>query len=160
MTITTCSCKHSNIAYNFRTSREPLSICGWFKSLMNEHSLFTFVFVLAITYTSYKIRHLSICWAANPSAWSVSLTLSTHDQFNLTQAACVGCRVAKSTFFTMEFKKNGLIYPPWVKGLIYCINYIWLKCLEHFAFYPWYTVVDVKFCEGLLLVRSLFFVYD
>ncbi len=50
---------------------------------------------------------------------------------------------------------------PWVKGLKYCINYIWLKCLYWNILYSTYdkTVLDVKLCEGWPLVGSLLAVF-
>ncbi len=50
----------------------------------------------------------------------------------------------------------------WVKGLKYCINYIWLKCLYWNILHSTYDkmVVEVKFCEGLPLVGNLLAVYD
>ncbi len=58
---------------------------------------------------------------------------STCDQSNLTPAALVGCRVAKSALIPQNWGTFKLLpwvdFPKWVKGLKYCINYIWLKCL-------------------------------
>ncbi len=80
--------------------------------------------------TSYKIKYLSISF----SMVCQSSLLSTHD-------SCSSCwmqGVAKSAYFPHGI---GLLLPwvdsppppppppRWVKGLKYCINYIWMKCL-------------------------------
>ncbi len=110
----------------------------------------------------HLLRSDKICWAANPSAWSVShlFLLSTHDQLNLTPAAGVGCRACKVHIF---FHGIGLLLPwvdftPWVKGLNFEILHKLhlteiLVTLKYIAFYPWQTVVDVTW--RLPLVRSL-----
>uniref|UniRef100_A0A672LZL6 Mitochondrial carnitine/acylcarnitine carrier protein-like n=1 Tax=Sinocyclocheilus grahami TaxID=75366 RepID=A0A672LZL6_SINGR len=57
----------------------------------------------------------------------------TRDQANLTSAVRVGCRVVVVVVFPRNWAAFKLLpwvdFPQWVKGLKYCINYIWLKCL-------------------------------
>ncbi len=56
---------------------------------------------------------------------------------------------------------HGLIFPLWVKDLKYCINYIWLKCLDWNILHSTYdkTALDVMFCEGGRLLWSLLAVF-
>ncbi len=116
-----------------------LSICGILKSFLNERSLFTFTFDFTITCTlckgntSYKIRYVSMSSGSveqqifHHGLDSHLFLLSTRDQWNLTPAARVGCRVVKSEFFfhgigLLLILAVGWFFPPWVKGLKLCIN--------------------------------------
>ncbi len=139
------SFKHFNTVYNFGASGSSCLNAVYLNIFEWVFALFTFTFDLAITRTlckgstSYKIRYLSM------SLLSVEQQILQHglvshlslfltcDQSNLTPAALVGCMVAKSAFFTQNWATFKLLpwvdFHKWVKGLKYCINYIWLKCL-------------------------------
>ncbi len=104
------SFKHSNIVYHFGASGSRYLYAVYLNIFEWAFALFTFTFDFAITCTlcegstSYKIRYLSM------SSGSVEQQIlkhglvshlslfSTCDQSNLTPAALVGCRVAKSLF--------------------------------------------------------------
>ncbi len=125
------SFKHSNIVYNFGASGSCYLYAVYLNIFEWGFALFTFTFDFAITHTlckrstSYKIRYLSM------SSGSVEQQIlkhglvshlslfSTCDQSNLTPAALVGCRVAKSAFFPQNRLLlncyHGLIFPSGLK---------------------------------------------
>ncbi len=138
--------KHSNIVYHFGASGSSCLNAVYLNIFEWAFALFTFTFDFTITRTlckgstSYKIRYLSMSSGSveqqilKHGLLSHLSLFSTCDQSNLTPAALVGCRVAKSMFFPKNLAYFKLLpwvdFPKWVKGLKYCINYIWLKCLH------------------------------
>ncbi len=90
------------ILYIFLRIREPLSISGVLKLLLNEQSLFTCTFHFMIMRTLCRkhilqdqifVNELRICWAANPPAWSCQSSLFTLDPWLVKSTSCRLCWV-------------------------------------------------------------------
>ncbi len=119
------SIKHSNIVYNFGASGNcylyAMRLCFLLSLLiLRSHDL-------CKGSTSYKIRYLllspgSVEQQIHLNGFVSHLSLfSTCDQSNLTPAALVGCRVAKSAFFNIIGLLlncfHGMIFPSGLKVL-------------------------------------------
>ncbi len=103
-----------NHAYSVKGAHLTRSdICQWAEDLLSSESSTTVLSVI-----SYSLPVIS----------------------KMTPAVHVGCRDVKSVFFSRNWTTFKLLlwvdFPLWVKGLKYCINYIWLK-FKHFEFYLW-----------------------
>ncbi len=104
---------------------------------------------LSNTEYNLSIREpLSICRVFK-SLW-MQLVLVAKYSF----CVCFFCQKTKLSDFKPLRRVDFLL---WVKGLKYCINFIWLKCMYWNILHSTYnkTVVDVKFCEGGSLLAVL-----
>ncbi len=117
--------------------------------------------------TSYKIRYLSMSSGSvvqqilHYGLFSHLSLLSTRDQWNLTPAARVGCRVIKSKLDAVFFHKKLGCFKTVAMGWFPPKIHTWLKCLHWNILHSTYdkTALDVKFCEGGPLVGSYLAVF-
>ncbi len=105
------SFKHSNIVYHFGASGSRYLYVVYLNIFEWAFALFTFAITRTLCKgsTSYKIRYLSMSSGSveqkilKHGLFSHLSLFSTCDQSNLTPAALVVCRVAKSAFSPQNF---------------------------------------------------------
>ncbi len=131
------------IIYNFCASGSRYLYAVHWNIFEWAFVLFTFTFDFAITRTVKHILHdqvfvneLRICRAVNTQAWYFQTSLRFLDLWSEKSDSCItgwmlGYQVCIFFHRIGRIPRIGLWFefPKWVKGLKYCMNYIWLKCL-------------------------------